>query len=85
MANTIKERTKIHQEKANFVPTSNTDCELYTGAINLKPTPVTAPGTQLSGGVSYFFVLLVHEAPSRKNQTVWNLVFSVSSYILVLR
>ena len=47
---------KIHQEKANFVPISNTDCEQSTEGINLKPTPGTAPGTQLLGEASYFFV-----------------------------
>ena len=40
---TNKGRTKIHQEKANFVPISNTDCEQSAEAINVKPTPGTAP------------------------------------------
>jgi len=30
--------------------------EQSTEAINMKPTSGTAPGTQLSGEVSYFFV-----------------------------
>ena len=53
---TIKGRTKEHQEKANFVAISNTDFEQNAEAINVKPTPGTAPGTQLFGEVSYFFV-----------------------------
>ena len=82
---TIEGRTLKGREKANFVLTSNADWELSCEAINLKPTPVTATRTQLSGGVSYTFVLWVHEAPSQKNYRVWKYVFSVSSYILVLR
>ena len=54
---TIEGRTLKGREKANFVLTSNADLELSCEAINLKPTPATAPRTQLSGGVSYTFVL----------------------------
>ena len=52
----IEGRTLKGREKANFV-TSNADGELSCEAINLKPTPATAPRTQLSGGVSNTFVL----------------------------
>ena len=58
--NTIKGRTKEHQEKANFVAISNTDFEQNAEAINVKPTPGTAPGTQLFGEVSYFFCQPIH-------------------------
>ena len=36
----------------NDIPTSIKDCKQTTEAINWKPTPGTAPGTQLSGEVS---------------------------------
>ena len=51
---TIKGKTKIHQEKANFVPISNTDCEQSAEAINVKPTPGTAPGIQVWSEVLNF-------------------------------
>ena len=51
----------------------------------MKPTPGTAPGTQLSGEVSYFFVSPWVGPPTLTNQRVSSSVFSVSSYILVLR
>ena len=35
---------------------SNSDGRQSTESINLKPIPGTAPGTQLSGEVSHFFV-----------------------------
>ena len=44
-----------HREKANFVPTSYADYEQSTEAINLKPTPGTAPGPQLLGEVITHF------------------------------
>ena len=64
---TIKGGTKIHQEKAIFVPISNTDCEQSTEGINVKPTPGTAPGTQLSAEVPYFFVSLSLGPPTLTN------------------
>ena len=32
----------------------STDYEQSTEAINMKPTPITAPGSQVSAGVSFF-------------------------------
>ena len=81
----IEGRTLKGREKANFVLTSNADWELSCEAINLKPIPATDPRTQLSGGVSYTFVLWVHEVPNQINYRESKSVFSVSSYLLVLR
>ena len=38
-----------------------------TEAINMKPTSGTAPGTQLSGEVSYFFGILSVGPPTLTN------------------
>ena len=38
------------------LPTLNSDCQQSTKEINLKPTPGTAPASQLSGEASYIFV-----------------------------
>ena len=42
--------TFIYGEKSSYasLQSSNTDYEQSTEAINIKPTPGTAPGTQLS-------------------------------------
>ena len=65
----------------NDVPTSNKDCKQNTEAINWKPTPGTAPGTQLSGEVSYFFVRPSIGLPTLTNQRVSNSVFKVTRII----
>ena len=84
---TIKGKTKIHQEKANFVPISNTDCEQSAEAINVKPTPGTAPGAQLLREVSYFFVSQSVGPPTLTNQRVSARYFLLApmTYIQVLR
>ena len=69
------------QEDGNFVLTSDANWELSCQAINLKLTPVRAQRTQLSGWVSYYFVLWVNGAPSQINYRVSKSVFSVSSHI----
>ena len=50
--------TFIYGEKSSNanLQSSNTDYEQSTEAINIKPTPGTAPGTLLPADVSYFFV-----------------------------
>ena len=45
----------------------NTDYEQSTEAINVKPTPGTAPGTQVSAEVSYIFVSLSIGLPTLTN------------------
>ena len=52
-----------------------------TEAIDWKPTPGTAPGTQLSGEVSYFFVRPSIGPPTCDNQRVSSLVFKVTPII----
>ena len=65
----------------HFVPASNTDYKQSTEAINMKPTPGLAPGTQLSGEVSYFFVRPSIGPPTCDNQRVSSLVFKVTPII----
>ena len=83
--NTIAEWTLKLREKANFVPTSNADWELSTEAINLKPMQGTATELEFFGEVDTSHKFSSPEAPNKKNQRVSSSVFSVSSYILVLR
>ena len=59
----------------------STDYKQSTEAINMKPTPGTAPGTQLSGEVSYFFARPSIGPPALTNQRVSSLVFKVSRII----
>ena len=59
----------IYSENSSYasLPSSNTDYEQSTEAINIKPTPGTAPGTWLSAEVSYFFVRLSVGLPTLMN------------------
>ena len=61
--------TFIYGEKSSNanLQSSNTDYEQSTEAINIKPTPGTAPGTLLSAEVSYFFVSLSVGLPTLIN------------------
>ena len=64
----------------NDVPNANTDYEQSTQAINMRPTPGTAPGTQLSGGYNIFVSLSVGP-PTLTKQRVSNWVFKVTQII----
>ena len=61
--------TFIYGEKSSYasLQSSNTDYEQSIEAINIKPTPGTAPGTWLAAEVSYFFVGLSVGPPTLKN------------------
>ena len=61
--------TFIYGEKSSNanLQSSNTDYEQSTEAINIKPTPGTAPGTWLLSEVSYFFVSIFVEPPALIN------------------
>ena len=63
---------------------SNSDGRQSTESINLKPIPVTAPGTQLSGEVSYFFVRPSVGPTTLTNQRVSSSVFQRSPIIIVV-
>ena len=56
-------------------------CRQSTESINLRPTPGTAPGPQLSGEVSYFFVSPSIGLPTLTNQRVSSSVFKGSPII----
>ena len=61
--------TSIYGEISSYasLQSSNTNYEQSTKAINVKPTPGTAPGTWLSAEVSYFFVSLSVGPPTLIN------------------
>ena len=61
--------TFIYGEKSSYasLQSSNTAYEQSTEAINIKPTPGTAPGTWLSAEVSYFFVSIFVGPPTLIN------------------
>ena len=75
----LKKEPRYTKRKQIFYHSfSSTDQKQSTDAINMKPTPGTVLGTQLSGEVSYFFVSPSIGPPT--NQRVSSLVHSVSSY-----
>ena len=54
------------------VSTLNSDCQLPTEPINVKLPPVTPMELEFFGEAPSIFLLRLSEAPSQKNQRVWD-------------